>query len=207
MNVAQHIDSFDRATLGQDTIYTNDSAFAGHTGMEIVGGKARSKVNSLDGYAELLTPVFPANQWAEILIGTMNGSGTDGSVQIVLRYTPGGGTSVGFLIVAFPSGVTQCYDNVTGGGPIIDIAVTPWVAGDKFRVEIVENLLKIFMNDVLVSSGSSIAPVIAGQPGMVINTSDITNTEIARFRAGWFEGLSRWNRPAPFKPGSPDKLR
>lgn len=205
--VGQHIDIFDRAALGQDTIYSNDSAFAGHTGMEIVGGRARLKTNGLNGYAQLLTPTFPVNQWGEVVIGLFNGTGTDGSVQIILRYAVGG-TTQGYLAVAFPNGSTQVYDNVAGGPAVIDVTVSPvWVAGDVFRLEAIDNAIKVYKNDTIVGSATSAAPAIVGQPGMVINSTDKTNTEISRFSAGVYEVLSRWGRPAPFAPGSADRFR
>lgn len=207
MNVGQHIDIFDRATLGQDTLYSNNSAFAGATGMEIVGGRARLVTSGLDGYAQLLTPTFPVNQWGEVVIGLFNGTGTDGSVQIILRYAVGG-TTQGYLAVAFPNGSTQVYDNVAGGPAVIDVTVSPvWVAGDVFRLEAIDNAIKVYKNDTIVGSVTSAAPAIVGQPGMVINSSDKTNTEIARFSAGWFESRPERGRPAPFKPGSSSKYR
>lgn len=177
-------DDFTRANAS-DLGSVWDAGYAGLTNLQIVGNRVRQGTLGNDCLESVNAPSFPADQWAQLTIATITGSGQQ-SPQCVLRAaTPA--TLTCYVFYALRNGIIRSAIAKHVAGVFTSLVTensTTWAASDTIRAEAQGTALRMYRNGLLLLSTTDSA-IASGRPGLwIYGETDIANVEVEDFIAG-----------------------
>jgi hypothetical protein len=166
------VDDFERPSLGGNwTIYIGDVAIINNSDLGM-----RSQSGPLFGLGIVAwgATVFSANQFSE---GEISRDVDANSLyQVFVRRRVSDGLRYGFHWQPGTSGGEWALkrDGVTAAQVLVAVSAAKPLPGDRIRIEVRGNLLQGFHNGVKVIEVTDSVLTEAGQPGVAMNTSQVT---------------------------------
>ena len=197
-------DNFNRANaldLGAswDAGYTDQ--WGANTNLQIVGNRVRATTASRDATETYTGVALSNNQWAQVTVATVTGTGAM-APRLLLRFSAPG-TKAGYEFALGRGGIG--FTSRIGrwnAGVFTQLAAensTAWVAGDVLRAEADGTTLRLYRNNglVLVTTDAVIA---SGRAGITIYAATIANVEVDDFSAGNLTAVP--DTTSPTTPGN-----
>ena len=197
-------DNFNRANaldLGAswDAGYTDQ--WGANTNLQIVGNRVRATTASRDATETYTGVALSNNQWAQVTVATVTGTGAM-APRLLLRFSaPGTKTGYEFALGRGGIGFTSRIGR-WNAGVFTQLAAensTAWVAGDVLRAEADGTTLRLYRNNglVLVTTDAVIA---SGRAGITIYAATIADVELDDFSAGNLTAVP--DTTSPTTPGN-----
>jgi hypothetical protein len=161
-----------RIILGSDTFTRADSTdlgtqwswgYANRGPSQLVSNAARPLTPGVETLEAFTGASLPDDQWAQVKLTNITGSGWNGVVFALRLQDPATKTHYGIAITdQTDSNAVSIGRCIAGSCTTLQTATTTWANGDTARVEVIGSTLSVYQNDVLVTSYTDVTPITSG---------------------------------------------